>query len=197
MVALAPVTAGGLYLVLGAPGLPGLPFAERVPPGAAAKGPTTARIKAMVAMVERSLDEAPGEIEGWTVLTTAYLRLGRAADAEAALARALDLAAGDKPRAAAIAANYGEALVAMNGGRVVPRAKAAFARALALVPGQPAAGYYLGLARLQAGDGEGARAIWRRLVAAAPADAPWLAALKERIAKIASGSGLDAGDPGR
>lgn len=197
MVALAPVTAGGLYLVLGAPGLPGLPFAERVRPGAAAKGPTTARIKAMVAMVERRLDEAPGEIAGWTVLTTAYLRLGRDADAEAALARALDLAAGDKPRAAAIAANYGEALVAMNGGRVVPRAKAAFARALALAPGQPAAGYYLGLARLQAGDGEGARAIWRRLVADAPADAPWLAALKERIAKIASGSGLDAGDPGQ
>lgn len=195
LVALVPVTALGLYQVLGTPRLPGQPFAGRVQPGPTAKGPTTARIEAMVAMVERRLAEEPGEIEGWTILTTAYLRLGRQGDAEDALARALDLTAGDKPRAAVIAANYGEALVAMNGGRVVPRAKAAFARALALAPRQPAARYYLGLARLQAGDGEGALETWRRLVAEAPADAPWLAGLKKRIAKITSRRGVNAGDP--
>ncbi len=197
LVVLMPVTALGLYLVLGTPRLPGQPFAGRVQPGPTPAGPTTARIKAMVAMVERRLAESPGKIEGWTILTTAYLRLGRQGDAEKALARALDLTAGDKPRAAVIAANYGEALVAMNGGRVVPRAKAAFARALALAPRQPAARYYLGLARLQAGDGEGALKVWRRRVADAPADAPWLAGLKKRIAKIASRRGVNAGDPGR
>lgn len=196
LVVLVPVTALGLYQVLGTPRLPGQPFAGRVQPGPTAKGPTTARIEAMVAMVEQRLAGSPGEIEGWTILTTAYLRLGRQGDAEDALARALDLTAGDKPRAAVIAANYGEALVAMNGGRVVPRAKAAFARALALAPRQPAAGYYLGLARLQAGDGEGALETWRRLVAEAPADAPWLAGLKKRIAKITSRRGVNAGDPG-
>ncbi|MEE8562969.1 MAG: c-type cytochrome biogenesis protein CcmI, partial [Alphaproteobacteria bacterium] len=196
LVVLVPVTALGLYLVLGTPRLPGQPFAGRVQPGPTAEGPTTARIEAMVAMVERRLAEEPGEIEGWTILTTAYLRLGRQGDAEDALARALDLTAGDKPRAAVIAANYGEALVAMNGGRVVPRAKAAFARAHALAPRQPAARYYLGLARLQAGDGEGALETWRRLVAEAPADAPWLAGLKKRIAKITSRRGVNAGDPG-
>lgn len=195
LVALVPVTALGLYQVLGTPRLPGQPFAGRVQPGPTAKGPTTARIEAMVAMVERRLAEEPGEIQGWTILTTAYLRLSRQGDAEDALARALDLTAGDKPRAAVIAANYGEALVAMNGGRVVPRANAAFARAHALAPRQPAARYYLGLARLQAGDGEGALKSWRRLVAEAPADAPWLAGLKKRIAKITSRRGVNAGDP--
>jgi len=196
LVALVPMAAGGFYLFVGTPQLPGQPFAGRVQPDATAKGPNTARIASMVAMVERRLAESPGEIEGWTILTTAYLRLGREADAEKALARALDLAVDDKPRAASIAVNYGEALVAMNGGRVVPRAKAAFARALALVPRQPAAAYYLGLARLQAGDTKGALAIWRRLVAAAPADAPWLPGLKKRIEKTAKQGGMDLGGPG-
>jgi cytochrome c-type biogenesis protein CcmH len=193
---LVPVVAGGLYLVVGTPQLPGQPFAGRVQPNATAKGPTTARIASMVAMVERRLAESPEEIEGWTILTTAYLRLGREADAEKALARALDLAAGDKPRAASIAVNYGEALVAMNGGRVVPRAKAAFARALTLEPKQPAAAYYLGLARIQAGDTKGALAVWRRLVAEAPADAPWLPGLKKRIESVAKKSGAGVGAPG-
>ena len=195
LVALLPAAAGALYLVVGAPKLPGQPFAGRVQPDPVAKGPTTAQIAAMVAMVERRLAEAPEQIEGWIILTTAYLRLDREADAEKALARALALAAGDKPRAASIAVNYGEALVAMNGGQVVPRAKAAFARALALAPKHPAAGYYLGLARFQAGDTKSALAIWRRLVAEAPAGAPWLAGMKKRIEMIAKESGVGTGGP--
>jgi cytochrome c-type biogenesis protein CcmH len=196
LAALVPVAAGGFYLVFGTPQLPAQPFAGRVQPNPIAKGPNTAQIANMVARVEQRLAEQPREIEGWTILTTAYLRLGREADAEKALARALDLAFGDKPRAASIAVNYGEALVAMNGGQVVPRAKAAFTRALALVPKQPAAAYYLGLARLQGGDTKGALAVWRRLVADAPADAPWLPGLKKRIESVAKESGLDLGPPG-
>ena len=186
-----PVAAGGLYLEFGTPELPGLPFAERVQPNAAAKGPTTAEITAMVAKIERRLAEEPGKLEGWIILTTAYLRLGREAEAEAALDRALGLTAGDKPRAASIAVNYAEAVVAMNNGQVVPRALAAFTRALGLVPGLPAAGYYLGLEQLQAGDRAGALATWRKLVASAPKDAPWLPGLEKRIERITAGRGME------
>ena len=46
----------------------------------------------MVAALERRLAEKPDEIQGWVILTTAYLRVGRPADAEKALGRALALA---------------------------------------------------------------------------------------------------------
>jgi cytochrome c-type biogenesis protein CcmH len=158
-----------------------------------AKGPTNEQIARMVAMVEQNLAKEPRKIEGWRILTTAYLRLGRKSDAEAALSRALDLAGDDKSRAASITINYAEALVATAGGQVGPRAKAEFARVLGLIPGHPAALYYLGLARLQAGDRDGVLTLWRRIVAAAPANAPWLPGLKKRIERIASGRGMETG----
>ena len=87
--------------------------------------------------------------------------------------------------------NFGEALVAMNDGQVVPRARAAFERARALAPKHPAARYYWGLVRLQAGDAKSALVIWTGLLADAPADAPWLASLKERMERIAKARGID------
>ncbi len=190
-----PVIAAGFYLVLGAPQLPGQPFAERARLSTLAKGPTNEKIARMVAMVEQSLAKEPRKIEGWRILTTAYLRLGRKAEAEAALARALDLAGDDKPRAASIAVNYAEALVAMAGGQVGPNAKSAFTRALGFIPGHPAALYYLGLARLQAGDRDGALSLWRRVVAVSRADDPWVPRLKKRIEQITSGRGVETGAP--
>jgi len=185
LVALVPAAAASLYLVVGRPELPGQPFSERTQPGPTAKRLATAEVARMVAVLERRLAKQPEQIQGWIILTTAYLRLGRTTDAEKALDRALDLAAADKPRAASIAVRYGEELVAMNGGRVVPRAKAAFAHALTLAPRQPAAVYYMGLVKMQAGDSKGALAIWRRLVDDAPASAPWLTDMKKRIESFA------------
>lgn len=185
---LAPLAAGAIYWALGSPDLPGQPFAARTP---ASPGPTTAQIGRMVEMLERRLAENPDEIQGWIILTTAYLRMGRPEDAEKALARAITLAGEDKARASMIAANFGEALVAISGGQVTPRAKAAFERALELLPTHPMAGYYLGLARLQAGDAEAALTVWRRIVAKAPKDAPWRAELQNRIEKLAAERGLE------
>ena len=181
---LAPLAAGAIYLALGSPGLPGQPFAARAPSPNAPAGPTKEQIGRMVAALERRLAEKPDEIQGWIILTTAYLRLDRPADAERALGRALELAGDDTARGASIAANYGEALVAMTGGQVTPAAKAAFERVLSLSPKHPAAGYYLGLAQLQAGDAKGAIAVWRRIADGAPKDAPWLAELEKRIERL-------------
>lgn len=186
-----PLAAMGLYLALGTPRLPGQPFAQRIQANATPEGLTGQQIEKMVAMLERRLAEHPEEIEGWTLLSTAYVRVGRLADAEGALIRALDLSAGDKARGASIAARYGEALVALHDGRVVPRAKSAFSRAFALAPDNPAAAYYLGLAQLQAGDKEGALKIWQELAGRAPPDAPWLPGLKERITRVAKEGGID------
>ncbi len=186
---LAPLAAGAIYLALGSPDLPGQPFAAREPAPDAPAGPTTEQIGRMVAALERRLAEKPDEIQGWIILTTAYLRVGRPADAEKAFRRALELAGDDKAHGASIASNYGESLVAMAGGRVTPAAKSAFEKALELSPKNPAAGYYLGLAQLQAGDVKGAIAVWRRIADGAPEDAPWLAELKNRIERLVKQQG--------
>ncbi len=181
LIVLLPAAGGALYLMLGSPHLPGQPFAERPRAVAAPTGPTDEQIGRMVAMLEARLAEKPDELQGWTILTTAYLRLARPDDAHAAYRKSMALAKGDAAKAVSIAVNYGEALTAMNGGQVVPRAKAAFNEARKLAPKNPAAAYYLGLARIQAGDRAGGLAAWRRLVTEAPPDAPWLPGLKQRI----------------
>lgn len=191
LMVLVPALGGGLYVVLGTPGLPGQPLAQRPRADAAPKGMSEGQFRRMVAKLESRLETNPGEVQGWVILSTAYLRLGRNDDAEKALARALALTAGDKTRAAGIAVNYGEALMAIHGGQVVPRAKAAFERARALAPKHTAARYYLGLARLQAGDAKAALAIWKSVVADAPPDAPWLPSLKKRIERAAKARGID------
>ena len=51
--------------------------------------------------------------------------------------------------------------------------------------------YYLGLAKAQSGDGEAALRSWLALEATAPADAPWLPALKSEIDRVAKEYKLD------
>jgi cytochrome c-type biogenesis protein CcmH len=191
LIAVVPALGGGLYAFLGKPGLPDQPLAERPRAVVSPKGLTQNRFKSMVAQVEARLKVKPDEIQGWVILSTAYLRLGRDQDADRALDRAITLAGADKARAASIAVNFSEALMAMNNGQVVPRAKSALDRARALAPKHSAARYYLGLFRLQAGDARAALVIWKSVVAGAPEDAPWLPSLKKRIESTAKERGID------
>ncbi|WP_116092018.1 tetratricopeptide repeat protein [Sphingomonas crusticola] len=78
----------------------------------------------------------------------------------------------------------GNALQAHADGMVTPAALYAFQRAAAVAPGHPAPPYFLGLAYVQMGDLAGADAVWRGLLAGAPADAPWRARVADRLALI-------------
>ncbi len=70
------------------------------------------------------------------------------------------------------------------GGVVTAEAKAGFERALALGPGHPKAGYFMGIAAEQDGKPEEARAMWTRLVESAPAGAPWIGLVQSEIARL-------------
>lgn len=178
-----PVMAVLFYLFVGSPTQPGLPFAERSKNGGGEEM-TLEKFTKIIAMVERGVQLKPDEIAGWKILSTGLLRLGRDGDAEKALARAIALAGGDRKEASRIATNFGEALVAREGGQVAPRARAAFERAHGFDPKAAAPRYYLGLALLQGGDRKGALALWDRLAAEAPKDAPWLGILQKRIERL-------------
>jgi cytochrome c-type biogenesis protein CcmH len=169
-----PFGAVALYLALGFPGLPDQPLAAR------AVGPENRSIAALVAQVEDRLERNPQDGRGWEVLAPVYMRLGRFDDAVKARRNAARLLGASPTREA----DLGEALVAAANGVVTAEAKAAFDRALALDARDPRAKFFAGLAAQQDGKDAEAAAIWRDLLAHAPADAPWANMVRQSLARL-------------
>src|SRR5579875_3077297 len=127
-IALLPVGAVALYLLLGSPELPGAPLASRL-----AAIHANAPIEELVARVEAHLERNPNDARGYAVLVPVYLRLGRFAEAVEAERKVIALAGETAERQA----DLGEALTAAANGIVTTAAKSAFDRALTLDPAQP------------------------------------------------------------
>src|SRR6516164_6245845 len=182
--------AGGLYLALGSPNLPGQPLAERV---AEAHGGANS-VQAMFARVEAHLAQHPEDGRGWEVIAPVYMRLGRYADAAKARANALRLLGPTAERQA----DFGEALVAVENGTVTAQAKAAFDAALALDAGNVTARFYEGLAAEQDGKPVEAAGIWRGMLDAASETAAWVPTVREALARVApsNAAGSTAGASG-
>jgi cytochrome c-type biogenesis protein CcmH len=84
-------------------------------------------------------------------------------------------------------AGLGEALVAAGNGVITADAKSAFDRAVALDGENIKARYFLGVAAEQDGRPADAAAIWRAMLAAAPADAPWAEYIRHELARVEGG----------
>lgn len=188
---LAPLISAGalaLYLHLGSPGLPDLPFAER--PVAPSEGPRIAQVRAHIAAVEDRLADQPDNANLWRDLGSLRLSAGDVAGAVEALARATDLSDGR----ADIASAYAEALTFAAEGMVTPQAQTLFAKVLEQSPGEPRARFFLALADYQAGRREAALAQWSALAKDAPPGASWLPVVAERIRQTADELGVAAAD---
>jgi cytochrome c-type biogenesis protein CcmH len=172
---LLPLGAGGLYLAVGSPHLPAAPLAARLGPPA-----ETRSIDSLITQVETHLERNPGDGRGWEVIAPVYLRLGRYEDAVKARHNALRLNGANAARES----DYGEAQVAAANGVVTAEAKAAFERAMRHDPDDFKARYFLGLAAEQEGRGDVAAGIWRRLLASAPAQAPWLELVQRSLERV-------------
>ena len=172
---LLPLGAAVLYVALGSPSLPDQPLAVRK------QAPLADRpVQELVAQVEAHLEKNPDEGRGWEVVAPVYMRLGRFDDAVKARANVLRLNGATAEREA----DYGEALVAAANGIVTQDARSAFERALTGDKAHVKARYYLGLAAEQEGDRARAGEIWRGLLAAAPADAPWMDLVRRSLEGI-------------
>lgn len=182
----APAAAVGLYLAVGAPSVLNEPMAGRDAPRAQA-GPQGMTAEEAVAALARALEGRPDDAEGWGLLGRSYLGMGRYAEAADALARAHRLA----PDQVEVAAAYGEAQVAAAEGVVGAEAAAVFERVLAADAREPRARFYLALAKAQGGNVRGALQDWVDLVALSPAEAPWLASVREQIVRAAGELGVD------
>jgi len=193
---LAPVAGVAFYLVVGAPGTPDFPYAQRTTEIAAAQSRTAARdellrrvpnIDEAIKNLRARLEREPGDLEGWLMLARSNLVLERYDEAAEAYGRAYRLS----NRHPDIAGDYAEALITAGDGTVTPEARQVIEGALAADPMNPKARYYLGLAKAQSGDVKGALQDWIDLVALSPPDAPWLAVVREQVARAGEVLGVD------
>jgi cytochrome c-type biogenesis protein CcmH len=170
-----PLVAAGIYYPLGSPELPDFPLAQRSrTPGA------TQSLDTLVAQVEKHLEAEPADGRGWTILAPVLARLGRMDDAVRAYRNSITYSGENATRRA----DLGEALVAAAGGVVTGEAKAEFERAVALDADDVKANYFLGLAAEQDGHAAEAAAIWRAMLAKAPADAPWRPLVQSSLVRV-------------
>jgi cytochrome c-type biogenesis protein CcmH len=177
-VVLLPLFAVRFYAGLGSPDLPGAPLASR-----AAADREAADIGALIARIERHLEEHPDDGRGWEVIAPVYLKLERFEDTAKARRNALRLLGSTAQREV----DLGAALALAAGGVVTADAKAAFDRAAAMEPGNVQAMFFLGVAAQQDGHDAEAVRIWRNLMATAPPDAPWLPLVRDRLARVEPG----------
>ena len=173
-----------LYLLLGAPAVPGRPFA------AASQSLSSASADELIAKVEARLAAAPNDGRGWDAIAPIYLRLERFDDAAQAYQRAAQLLGETPQRLAGLA----EATVAANDGIVTEAARAAYEKLAVISPDRVEPRFWLALAKEQDGKREAAAADYRAILKAAPADAPWRGMVEQRLAGLA-GTAKPLGGP--
>lgn len=184
IVAALPLGALVLYLYVGAPGVPDFPFAGR---DQVMKAQGMPEIGEAVARLEARLKSEPNNLEGWLLLARSDVGLGRLPQAVEAYRKAVELSH-ERPD---VVSAYAETLVMQSNGTVGAQAKKLFEQVRAKDPQEARARFYLGLAKVQAGDGEGAVRDWLALEADAPADASWRSALHAQIEHTAQEFKLD------
>jgi cytochrome c-type biogenesis protein CcmH len=171
----------GLYLRLGAPSVPDMPFASRKIEAPPAGG------QALAALKQRTVAE-PSNPEAWLLYARASADADQWADAATAFERAIRLGESDPGTLTA----FGEMLTLASGGTVPPAARTAFAAALARDPSIEAARYYMALAAGEDGEPAKAMAQLQALLADLPANAPARAGIVQRIAEAAKAAGVPA-----
>jgi cytochrome c-type biogenesis protein CcmH len=166
-----PAASGLIYWRLGAPDMPGKPFAAR-------QSDPAFQMATMVDQLAAYLKTQP-DGEGYRRLGQAYMSLRRYGDAANAFHQAQSLGVVDGP----MLSSWGEALVLSQGGMVVPEARKILLLAYSMDRQSAPARFYLGMAQMQIGNFQKAVAIWRDLEKDSGPDAPWLETLKARIAE--------------
>ena len=148
-----PVTAAGLYLVLGAP--------AALDPEQTQPQLGRADVEAMVEKLAQRLQNQPDDAEGWAMLGRSYRVLGRNAEAAQAYAKAEKVVATD-PR---LLVDYAESLALAHGGSLQGKPAELVARALELDPGNPLALMLSGAVSFQREDYAGAIRQWEKVQA--------------------------------
>ena len=176
-VLIAPALALGLYLAVGAPGVPDQPYEKRLTQWRQTNFELLQPAE-LAAVLQRIARERPNDAE---LLRYVGLAEGAAQNPNAAV-RALSRAVEIAPERADLWTTLGEALV-FRDGDVSPPAEAAFRESLKRDPSGISARFHLGRAKVSRGDKQGGLADWRALLADMPAGDERRAVLTQAIAE--------------
>lgn len=176
--AAAPALALVIYLFVGSPGAPDLPFAKRMKAWQAAN-PAELTAPELAAVLKKLTAERPNDPEGFRFLAIAEGASDNPPEAVRALRRAIKLA----PERADLWEMLGQAQTAEAGDKLTDEAKDSFRQAVKLDPKSVVARFQLGRARLESGDKAGGLADWRALLSELPGDDPRRAAIAQAIAQ--------------
>ncbi len=170
-----PLFSVGLYLRLGQPERPDMPLTVRL-----GDDPAKLDINAAVSKVEAHLRANPNDGRGYEALAPVYMKLGRPDDAAKAWLEANRILGETPDRWSAIA----EAQIYAGNGVVTAEARQSIDKALAGDAENPRALYFSGVAAEQDGDKAKAVAVYEKIIASSPKDAPWLSVVRRRIAAL-------------
>lgn len=191
----------GLYLQIGAPGYPDLPLAERLAQSevlraarpsqeqAEAQAPTPPAVTpdpqfaALMDQLRAAVKDRPDDLRGLELLAGNEMRLGNLVAARQAMDH-LVAVKGQAATAEDLAA-LAEAMIMAAGGRVTPEAEAVLTRALQKDPKNGTALFYSGVLFAQIGRFDQTFRLWAPLLEESPADAPWIAPIRQQIEDIA------------
>jgi cytochrome c-type biogenesis protein CcmH len=175
LVLAVPVLAAAIYYQIGNYGFADVPRAQRL-----AAAETNNDWPALIARVEQQLEKNPGDVQGWQLLVPNYLNMGRYLDAARAMGRIAEI----NGPSAELYADIAEALVADNKGLMTDQASKVITEALKLDPKHPKSLFYHALDLAQEGKTVEAKVAFTSLLAAAPPNAKWRAAVENEIAKL-------------
>lgn len=170
-----PVLSIAAYAVLGSPGMPDQPLQQR-----RAAAPEKAQTEILIARVEERLRTHPEDGQGWEVIAPVYARLGRDQEALDAWRQAIKLLGPSTARLRGLA----ESSIGLGQGAIDAEARGALESLRAGNPDDPIPKFWLAMAKQQDGRRAEAVADLEALLAKAPADAPWRAAVAERLAEM-------------
>lgn len=117
--------------------------------------------------------------EHWLLMSDSFARRG---DTQKAVGT-LQSAVREHPNDPQLWVALGNALVD-HSGVLTPAGQFAYRRAAELAPGHPAPLFFMGLALARSGNRDGALAMWKDLLASAPADAPWRPMVEDAVAAL-------------
>lgn len=167
-----------VYVLIGQPAFPDLPFKARLENWKA--HPDQASPQALGALLAELARQRPTDPEPLLKLAGLDMELGDTAGAAHALRRASLIA----PGRADVWTALGEVQIMQARGQVDAQAEASFNRALALEPANPLALYALGRAKVLRGDAAGGLTDWRAVLTSLAADDPRRVGLSADIASV-------------
>jgi cytochrome c-type biogenesis protein CcmH len=170
-----PLVSLALYMMFGAPGMPGVPLKERLAAPVDGNKPDD-----LIAKVEARLRDHPEDGKGWDVVAPVYMARGRFPDAAEAYANAMKYL-GESPQRLQ---GFANARIRSENGIVPEDARKALQTLLAENPKLKEPRVWLALAKEQDGKPADAANDYRALIAEAPEGAPWKQLLQERLDKL-------------